>query len=387
MSADEELPYKEIFAGLQEGRPSVIRAGVKHGSPTLLSSKDVDDVLESPLLPVEYVRMSRSGDAIRREAYTDVVGEARKYSTVNYVSVMQLFLSGATLCINSFEDLSPSVRSLLKTMVAYSGTEANAVVFTTPPGNSGFAPHSDPLDVVVVQTEGTKDWKVWPRRSLGAETFTEHDLGEPILVTTLEPGDLLILPRGTPHKATASSEQSIHLSVTVHEPADERAADDLLSHFGETIEKAIVDASHQKSDFEQVKMLTALKAELHALSKLDSLHPKSSTVFSQVNRREREKVTLADLKRVSGAGPDSLFQRTTVPTSVVGEEEGQKFRLSIEGIVVTVPHKTFEVLQDQRLRSGVFSAAQIFNHLDLPAALKAAKTFARLGVLELVLGS
>lgn len=90
----------------------------------------------------------------------------------------------------------------------------------------GFAPHYDDVDVFVLQAEGRKRWRVYAPLSghalprVSSPDFNEEtdDLGEPLLDTVLQPGDLLYLPRGTLHQAEALPEEhSLHLTVSANQ--------------------------------------------------------------------------------------------------------------------------------------------------------------------------
>jgi len=98
---------------------------------------------------------------------------------------------------------------------------ANVNAYLTPAGSQGFGTHFDTHDVFVLQTHGAKLWRLYePSHRLpeGAETAAEHDSPPGPVKSTAElrPGDLLYLPRGTPHDATANESASLHLTIGVH---------------------------------------------------------------------------------------------------------------------------------------------------------------------------
>lgn len=97
-----------------------------------------------------------------------------------------------------------------------------ANTYLTPPGTQGFAPHYDDIEAFVVQLEGKKHWRVYnPRNSseilpqFSSVNFTDRDLGEPILETILEEGDLLYFPRGFIHQGYCLPDvHSLHITVS-----------------------------------------------------------------------------------------------------------------------------------------------------------------------------
>jgi len=108
-------------------------------------------------------------------------------------------------------------------------------MYVTAPGKRTSAPpHTDKQDVIVVQTSGSKNWKVYsppnPAERPSADMFTrgkgddnlplyalETDLGcELLLETTLNEGDVLFIPAAFPHTTDTEDESlskmSIHLT-------------------------------------------------------------------------------------------------------------------------------------------------------------------------------
>lgn len=101
-------------------------------------------------------------------------------------------------------------------------------VYMTPPGQQAAPIHPDIQDVLVLQTEGAKEWYLYAERLYQAVETLEHrvnlgyarpaqpeslDLAEQ---TMLKPGDLLYVPRGMLHRAVAPPDRpSLHLTVCV----------------------------------------------------------------------------------------------------------------------------------------------------------------------------
>lgn len=96
-------------------------------------------------------------------------------------------------------------------------------VYLTPPNSQGFAPHYDDIEAFVLQLEGAKHWKVYKPRNpqehlprVSSENFSQHEIGEPILDVTLEPGDMLYFPRGFIHQAeTVEGKHSLHITTSM----------------------------------------------------------------------------------------------------------------------------------------------------------------------------
>ena len=86
-------------------------------------------------------------------------------------------------------------------------------MYLTAPGQATSAPpHTDKQDVLVLQTQGKKRWRVYappaPAAKPGADPFARgkdqdtlslEELGPPLIDTVLSPGQLLYMPGGFPH--------------------------------------------------------------------------------------------------------------------------------------------------------------------------------------------
>ncbi|KOU36221.1 hypothetical protein ADK54_34865 [Streptomyces sp. WM6378] len=121
--------------------------------------------------------------------------------------------------LNQVEDWHRGTRDLLRGIEAALPVEAKAFVFLTPQDNTGMLPHRDGSHVLVIQLEGRKEWHLYdpgvvPRSDSGLDV----DITTPPRIEVLEPGDVMYLPHGYPHAATAVGGWSLHLTYTLTEP-------------------------------------------------------------------------------------------------------------------------------------------------------------------------
>ncbi|NHU42993.1 cupin domain-containing protein [Rhodococcus sp. A14] len=91
--------------------------------------------------------------------------------------------------------------------------------YLSPPEGSAFARHYDAHDVFILQTYGSKHWLVFdPADELPVMHTQNAQLNRDsalALDAELRAGDVLYVPRGHPHVATAGSEGSLHLTVAL----------------------------------------------------------------------------------------------------------------------------------------------------------------------------
>ncbi len=134
--------------------------------------------------------------------------------------------SGFTILLTSLHRRWPAIASfcrsleaeLLERGVALSHPiVANA--YATPPAAQGFKAHFDDHEILVLQIAGRKRWRLYApvqEAPLSVEPLRPEQLGPPVVELDLNPGDILYLPRGCPHDATAAAEATLHLTLAIH---------------------------------------------------------------------------------------------------------------------------------------------------------------------------
>jgi ribosomal protein L16 Arg81 hydroxylase len=125
---------------------------------------------------------------------------------------------GATLVINSVQQIDEVMRRFNQMLGADLNTAVNTNCYVSCPAKQGFDNHFDEHCVFVVQTEGRKAWKVFPP-TLTYPLHAQHIAhkgappeADPYIECVLAPGDVLFIPRGHWHYAVAET-PSVHLTV------------------------------------------------------------------------------------------------------------------------------------------------------------------------------
>lgn len=128
---------------------------------------------------------------------------------------------GATIGVNYIHRRWEPLAQLCRSMSHEISAPLNVNAYLTPPGTQGFGTHVDTHDVFILQIHGAKRWQLYEpscRLPESLEMAGEQDSPPGTVKSTAElrPGDLLYLPRGTPHDASANESASLHLSIGVH---------------------------------------------------------------------------------------------------------------------------------------------------------------------------
>ena len=175
----------------------------------------------------DLIRVIPRGDASEKTAASNAVAKgADDHGLSHFVAE---FGEGSTLTFNMAETYWPPVSDIVTDLRRALASDVRCNVYCTPPESQGFDTHVDAHDVLVLQTSGSKTWRIHDVQTelpvesstLMAEMFPRlagsmPDHGEPTREVVLRPGDLLYLPRGVPHSAASTTEHSVHLTIGLY---------------------------------------------------------------------------------------------------------------------------------------------------------------------------
>ena len=139
--------------------------------------------------------------------------------------VTTLLKQGASLVANDIDTLTPDLSETANALEAELGGKAQTNLYCSWRAQRAFNSHFDTHDVYAIHTVGEKIWSIYEGRldnpiahpaykNFGHE-YHEKNKGTVVAEITMQPGDLLYIPRGQYHDALASSENTIHVSFGV----------------------------------------------------------------------------------------------------------------------------------------------------------------------------
>ncbi|MET7986426.1 MULTISPECIES: cupin domain-containing protein [unclassified Streptomyces] len=260
---DIEAFFREHWAN----QPVVLRA---HSDLSLLiTEQEMWDEVDCGLLSRPYFTIFNEGV---RTAISDMT---RKRTVVGHElpgfiepeRIREDFADGATFKFNQAEHWHPRIRTLVKALEPHFSGGLEAFVFLSPPGKTAMQAHMDGAHVFILQVAGVKDWVVGRVDETSTSDSVLHEGAIPDerrIEVTLRPGDVMYMPHGTPHYATAREGNSIHVAVTVEEPTAQNLAEVFLAGFlGDPAFTALHEGHHRHSLTERTELLRrALLAHL-----------------------------------------------------------------------------------------------------------------------------
>ncbi len=225
---DRLLPPSGNGPGVGLGRdPWLHRGADPAGFADLLDLAGVDELLTRRGLRTPFLRVAKDGRTLGDREFTTGGGVGASIpDQLDAATLARLFAEGSTLVLQALHRTWGPVIDLAHDLVDALGHPVQVNAYVTPPTSRGFDDHYDVHDVLVLQLAGEKAWRVRPpvvTDPLRDDPWTNHRAQvaaaaqhPPHLEETLRPGDVLHVPRGWIHSATALGGVSAHLTVGIH---------------------------------------------------------------------------------------------------------------------------------------------------------------------------
>ncbi|XP_018414349.1 PREDICTED: bifunctional lysine-specific demethylase and histidyl-hydroxylase NO66 [Nanorana parkeri] len=205
----------DFFRNIWENKPALIRRHNTKYYDGFFSTSEFDRILRE-----DNVQFGVNLDVT---SYTDGVRETHNSpGRALPLVAWDYFKNGCSLRLLNPQAFSVTVWNVLSILQELFGSMVGANAYLTPPATQGFAPHYDDIEAFVVQLEGKKHWRVYSPRNTSEQlpqfssaNFRDCDIGEPILETILEAGDLLYFPRGFIHQGDCLPDvHSLHITIS-----------------------------------------------------------------------------------------------------------------------------------------------------------------------------
>jgi ribosomal protein L16 Arg81 hydroxylase len=285
----------------------------------LVSVDDIDRVVTTMGLSTPEVNVVQANASITPEDF------AYESGFIDAVRVNQLFADGATIILSGLQERLPTLARFCRALENVFSSRIQTNIYLTPAHSQGFPSHYDSHDVLVLQVEGTKEWRIYDHPvelPLLTQGFNREEMpvGEETDRFVLEPGDMCYVPRGLTHDAVATDQTSLHITTGLMT----RTWADLVTEAVVAVAhrdpafRASLPAGHARGDFDMAGMETAFADLLQRLQDQANLpelvdHIRTEFIRNRVPRvpgQMRQLARLAELTIDSevGAQPQLIFQ-------------------------------------------------------------------------------
>lgn len=212
------VPVADFFASYWEREPLLVQREHPDYYADLLTLAGIDEVLSESTPNLDNMRVVVNG----KETPIDELsrGGGRNGTANALETLYERYRSGSTVVVNTLEFRWAPLQQLAATLGAELDARLQMNIYLTPAGNQGFAAHYDTHDVFVAQVYGSKVWQLAGAPYELPLRNRPHDKSVPAPKPTreleLRAGDVLYLPRGTIHSATANDTASLHVTIGIH---------------------------------------------------------------------------------------------------------------------------------------------------------------------------
>jgi hypothetical protein len=135
---------------------------------------------------------------------------------------LEYMASGFSLAVTRIDSYAPHLKTLCQSIRSTLREQIKMGVIVTTGKGGAFTLHYDPEDLIILQVEGRKRWKIFgppvvnPIAGMAQTAPPEDTL---LFDEILEPGDFLFLPAGNWHRCENESSRSLHLGVFFQPPS------------------------------------------------------------------------------------------------------------------------------------------------------------------------
>jgi len=211
----DPVTKEDFFANYWENQPLLVTREDPSFFNGLLTAAQLDDVITNLHLSFPDIRVVNAASPVQASDYTYPSG------LIDIARLYQQYEAGGSISLSNLEGHLPIMANLCRSLEREMSSRFQANVYFTPHNAQGLRSHYDNHDVFVLQLEGSKKWTLYDtpvELPFRGEEFHPEVVGPPGDITMefeLQAGDMLYLPRGIMHDATATDEDSLHLTVGV----------------------------------------------------------------------------------------------------------------------------------------------------------------------------
>lgn len=382
-----------FFAEYFEKRHLVVRREDPAYYRALLSVEDIDRVLTEMVLPVSDLQLVKNGVGIDDDHYSTPSGQ------VDPVRVAQFFAQGSTVILPQLNRRLPRLAAYCRALEVVFSCDLQTNIYFTPDNAQGFSTHYDSHDVIVLQTHGTKTWRIYESPMvlpLRSQAFDPDGFEPGAVIDTfvLGPGDMAYIPRGVVHDAIATDEVSLHITTGLLTP---RWIDLLVEAL---VQESLVDPAFRgalppgfaNDGFDRGAMAGQFHALMaRAVAQIDP--DRTFDSFSAEFRNRRLPVVPGQFLQhaaADGAGPDSMvalrpdliWQLVAGPGAGDSTQDEGEIVLSVYGVDIAFPAYVEETLRDALSRVQ-FRVDDLAGELDSAGKVVLVRRLIREGVMQL----
>ena len=218
MSANVSLPTQFLLESLSiKSNPFSQRRQLINPQDYFSLSK-LKECIANPMITPDWIQVTLQGKALTfDDDFLWKFVQKRKLCFIDKSRMNQAIDQGASIVLEGLDILDERLHALCTEIDNQLPCALiNCEAFFSQKNNEAYAGHRDSDDVLVIQLEGAKRWRIHEpqqRRYRGNSPLNEAQMGPLVQEVVMEPGDVLFVRAGVPHRCITESSYSLHLSL------------------------------------------------------------------------------------------------------------------------------------------------------------------------------
>ncbi len=353
----------------------------------ILTIEQVNEYLDRNDIRFPAIRMAKNGVGIPLSEYSSIIsiGKYASEGLIDTDKFFNKFNNGATVFLQMMRSSVKSLSTFVSQLEKELRFRVETHLFLTPNHSQGLSAHYDTTSSFIMQVFGNKTWTVYkPILELPAidQTFNmdTYSGSEKIFEVTLQPGDLIFIPRGFIHEAKTSNEMSLHITTVLCPPT-------WLDIFNLVVEGLKDDHEFRRSSINHlfkessVDNFTYLKKKVKALTNyrniFQSLH--DDTQARQVKDNTNRLFDYLNISKINNSS--KLAKRKDINFAII--EHGKSVELKFYDKKIEFPNFVLEIL-NYITENDEFLIKDISNKLDDKGKLVLTRKLIKEGFLKII---
>ena len=210
------ISVEEFFNDYYEKKPLYIARNSATYYHTFLNLPEIDSYIQLKQTFSPNVKMAFEGKEVSPLLFCDNDNDVAPFKA-NPQKMLALFKQGYTIKYDKLHQTYPPLASKVSFLENEIGLKIRTSLYITPENSQGYGVHTDRHDVLALQLNGTKIWKVkyseeiLPSLYDGKVLPTNWEDGAQEI--HLQAGDFFYCPRGLAHDVYTKDESSIHYTL------------------------------------------------------------------------------------------------------------------------------------------------------------------------------
>lgn len=216
------LSQAEFLSLLRERKLTLVRGGGADRYRPLLDWDTLKRMIERGAHPKNLADITLTRESVVVPPDRWLTKNPAGGNRIDIVKIESYMAQGFSLVMTRIETHAPHLSQLCDNIKSRLFEEIKVGVVVTTGTSGAFTLHYDPEDLIILQVEGRKRWKIYgPAVSnpvIGMPQQTPPPEDELIFDEMLEPGDFLFVPGGNWHRCENGPGRSVHLGFFLQPP-------------------------------------------------------------------------------------------------------------------------------------------------------------------------